>query len=187
MFPNDLQAITDITDSALKAVEEGQFSRARSILSRLNNCPLTSEAEAARVLVQGLIFLKRRKKTKARKLILDHNFAAWSDPDLLYLLRMTNPPVERTSRLFEITFMGGCASFGMFTQFSPEHVSTLSVIANDQLEALNHIRALCRFNDETTLKILRSGNFDCPEGEEFRGVVRTSPFKPLHGEGFPPR
>lgn len=182
MLKADFKEINKLTEAALQAVEDREFSKAKSVLRRLENAFASNEAVAAQVLIEALILLKRNKKRKAQELILKHNLLAWSDSDLLCLLRMTNPPVDRESKLFEITFIGGSARFGIFTQFSRDHVCTLSIIANDQLEALNYIRALCLFADEKTLKIIRSGTFDRPEEEEFRGIIRTSPFRPLDFE-----
>lgn len=174
---NELTEIEVATRAAYEEIENENYSKARKIIKKIRNSPCILESDRAVTLIEALILLyERNKKRKAKQLILSRNDAAWGCEDLLTVLSFCNPPSDKDSKLYRMLIKGGCATFGMLTQFTNEHYCEVSVAANTREEALAYIAELANFASKQDMQLVEYTESILPAEEKYRGVLNTTPF-----------
>lgn len=182
MFEEEIKKIDEATNKAINLVHQGNFSKALKLIGKFKRSWCISESNRAITIIEALILLHKKKKTKARELIYSRNYLAWGSYELKELLRLCNPATDSNTRLYSMRLKGGIASFGMFTQFGPEHSCEIEALANSELEAVEYAKNLCRFADPESMTIKYCIVSDCPGGEDNRGILDNSPFQILPEE-----
>lgn len=178
MFVQEIEQLHELTKKAIDCLERDRLSSVRAILSKIKRLPKITEQARCITMIEALMLLKRKKKYQAKCRILSDNYAAWGSPDLWDILRMCNPMIDDQSKLYKLTLKGGNATFGLFTQFSAEHVCDLEVVANTFEEACEYAQELCKFaapQDICILNLEESASLD--NQEIYRGIISTSPFR----------
>ena len=174
-----LEQVENARQKAFEYIQAGEFKKALSCTRSLKGLHTVSEATRATTLIKGYIFYKRRKNRKAKEVCLKNMGYVWNDPDGLFLLRQSNPCIDTDSRLFDITIKGGCAAMGLFTVFTPDHISDFRVVANDEFEAVRYIEEIANYQESDKKTVLECTKQALGVDDEYdkRGVYYTSPFR----------
>jgi len=176
MFPF-IEELDELALEGHKLVAAGKIREAKEIARRLDRSPYSEGwVHAERILAR--IDLQRGHPQRAKERALRGLSNAWGDGDLLAILRLGNPEVKASSRLFQIRICAGIPSKGPIHGFSEDYEVEFEVVAENDSEALSFVVFVGRIDDSHAPKVVKvtSRLFDFRHIDR-HGVYRISPFQ----------